>query len=118
LQDSPFEIPHLIEKLNEGYDAVCGWRYHRKDAFGKAAVSKVGNYIFRVLTKIPLHDISCTLRVYRRYCIKELDLNKNGRHRFIPFMMAEKDLKVAEIKVSHRPREYGRSKYSVSGKAF
>ena len=118
LQDFPFEIPRLIEKLNEGYDVVCGWRYHRKDKFVKVVNSKIGNYIFRVLTRIPLHDISCTLRVYRNYCIKALDLNKNGHHRFIPFMMVLKNFKVAEIKVFHRPREYGRSKYSVSSKAF
>jgi len=118
LQDSPFEIPYLIKKLNEGYDMVCGWRYPRKDKFVKAVNSKIGNYIFRVLTRIPLHDISCTLRAYRNYCIKALDLNKDGHHRFIPFMAVLKNFKVAEIKVSHRPRKYGRSKYSISTKAF
>ena len=114
LQNDPEDIPKLLEKLNEGYDAVCGWRRKRFDSPWKKYVSKFANITQRAIFKSNLHDISCTLRVYKNECVKDIDLSKAGMHRFIPYLLLEKGRKLSEVESHHHPRSYGKSKHGPS----
>lgn len=111
LQNDPSDIPALLEKLRENYDAVCGWRRRRHDSLWKKAASKIANLIQGAVFKSNLHDISCTLRAYKREAVKGLDLDWKGAHRFIPYLLIRNQKKIAEVEVNHRPRRYGKSKY-------
>src|SRR3989344_1781928 len=110
LQDNPKEIPRFIEKLEEGYDLVSGWKKIRHDPLSKVIPSRVLNYITRKLTGIPLHDINCGFKAYRKDVV--VNLNLYGElYRFIPIIAAKGGFKVAEIPVEHRARQYGKSKF-------
>lgn len=112
LQNDPRDIPALLKKLDEDYEVVCGWRKKRFDSVWKKSVSRFANVIQNAVFRSHLHDISCTLRAYRRECVKDLDLARPGLHRFIPYLLMEKQHnKMAEIEVSHHPRAYGKSKH-------
>lgn len=111
LQNDPKDIPMLLDKLNEGNDVVCGWRRKRHDSLWKKASSKFANIIQGVILKSHLHDISCTLRVYRKKSLEGVDLSWNGAHRFIPYILLRHGSKISEIEVHHHPRKYGKSKY-------
>ena len=110
LQDDPNEIPKLINKINEGYDLVSGWKFKRHDSLTKVIPSKIFNFIISRLTRVRIHDFNCCLKAYRREVVKGLDIN-GGLYRFIPALVFYKGFKIAEIKVNHRPRIYGKSKY-------
>ena len=112
LQNDPADIPRLLAKMDQGYDCVCGWRQSREDRLLKAFLSKLGNVLQRVLTGLKIHDISCTLRAYRRECLKDIKLEWEGQHRFIPLTLSRKGYKVGEIVSHHRKRRFGVSKYS------
>lgn len=111
LQNDPRDIPLLLDKVNEGFDVVCGWRRKRHDSVWKKAASRMANIIQGAVFKSNLHDISCTLRAYRRDALKGLDLGWNGAHRFLPYLILRNNRKVAEVEVNHHPRKYGKSKY-------
>ncbi|MEW6062911.1 MAG: glycosyltransferase family 2 protein [Nanoarchaeota archaeon] len=114
LQNDPNEIPMLIKKLNEGYYLVNGWRYKRRDPlFTKKIPSKFSNWLVRKLTKVNLHDQGCTLRIMRKEAVKNLRLY-GEMHRFIPAIVAMNGFKVAEIKVKHRERRFGKTKYKFN----
>lgn len=112
LQNHPLDIPALLEKLNEGYDVVCGWRRKRKDKIGKKLFSFLANVLRRGLTGEKIHDSGCSLRVYKRYVFEGIDLY-GEMHRFIPAIFSLKGYKIAEVSVNHRERKYGQSKYGV-----
>lgn len=113
LQNDPADIPKMITRLKEGgFDCVCGWRKARQDTFLKAILSKTGNRVQRIFTKTSIHDISCTLRVYKSECLSAIPLNWEGQHRFIPLCLSLQGYKVGEIVSHHRLRQYGNSKYS------
>lgn len=112
LQNDPADIPKLLAKLNEGYDVVCGWRKQRQDQFLKTLLSKLGNVLQQALTRLSVHDVSCTLRAYQRSCVARIPLNWEGQHRFIPLCLALQGLRVGEVVVNHRERKFGSSKYS------
>lgn len=112
LQNDPADIPQLLEKLEEGYDCVCGWRKDRQDTLLKAALSKLGNILQRLFTRLTIHDVSCTLRAYRLDCVPHIPLNWEGQHRFIPLCLALQGYRVGEIKSNHRARRFGTTKYS------
>lgn len=112
LQNDPADIPGLLEKMREGYDCVCGWRKEREDTPLKAGLSKLGNISQRMLTRLKIHDVSCTLRVYRRECLKNLRLEREGQHRFIPLMLFLEGHKIGEIVSRHRRRQFGKTKYN------
>jgi len=112
LQNDPADIPLLIQKLQQGYDVVCGWRKARQDKPVKSFLSKLANRLQRMLTGLPVHDISCTLRAYRRKCLEELSLSRPGEHRFIPLILSSRGYRISEIEVHHRSRRYGQSKYN------
>lgn len=112
LQNDPQDIPQMIEQLErDDLDVVCGWRYNRRDPFFKRFVSKGANRLRRALTDETVHDSGCTLRIYKRACIKDLDLY-GELHRYIPAMLKWKGYKVGEIKTNHRERKLGTTKYN------
>ncbi len=111
MQNDPKDIPTLLKKLNEGYDVVCGWRRKRIDSLWKKGVSKFANIVQRTAFRSNLHDISCTLRAYKNECVKDIDLTTPGMHRFIPYLLLERDRRIGEVMVNHHPRIYGKSKH-------
>jgi glycosyltransferase involved in cell wall biosynthesis len=112
LQNDPADIPKMLEKMKEGFDCVCGWRKARQDTQLKAVLSKSGNVLQRLFTGMKIHDVSCTLRIYKRVCINKIALNWEGQHRFIPLSLSLQGFKVGEIVSNHRLRKFGKTKYS------
>lgn len=110
LQDDPAEIKNLIDKLEEGFDLVSGWKKNRKDPISKRLPSKLFNFITRLFTSVKIHDFNCGLKIYRKSVIKTLDIY-GGRHRYIPALAGQKKFIVSEIIVNHRAREFGSTKY-------
>lgn len=109
LQDNPKEIPRFIEEL-EKYDMVSGWKFERHDPLSKKIPSKFFNWLTTLLTGIKIHDFNCGYKAYRQYVVK--DLNIYGElHRYIPALAYWKGYTVGEIKVEHRARIHGKSKY-------
>ena len=113
LQNDPSDIPKLLEKLDESYDLVCGWRKERQDKFLTRRVpSIVANWIIAQVTGVPIHDNGCSLKAYRASVIKQVPLY-GEMHRFIPAMSTVVGARIAEIVVSHHPRRFGKSKYGL-----
>lgn len=110
LQDEPAEIPHLIAKLNEGFDLVSGWKKDRQDPWHKKAFSKVFNRIVSRVSHIELHDFNCGLKAYRREVFDHVHLY-GEMHRFIPVLAANHGFRIAELPVTHHARQFGQSKY-------
>ena len=114
LQNDPTDIPRLLEKLNEGYDIVSGWRRDRHDALlTKGLPSRLSNKLASWLTGVSLHDYGCTLKAYRREVIEGIHLY-GELHRYIPAVASSMGVRVAEIEVNHRARAFGKSKYGVT----
>ena len=110
LQDDPAEIPKFVEKIQEGWDLVSGWKKKRQDPLSKRIPSRLFNFVTRLLSGIKIHDFNCGLKAYRRKVINAVDIY-GGLHRYIPAMAGQKGFSVTEIEVHHRPREFGRTKY-------
>jgi glycosyltransferase involved in cell wall biosynthesis len=110
LQDDPEEIPALLNKLDEGFDVVSGWKRVRNDPWHKVIPSRVFNAMVNALTGIGLNDINCGLKAYRREVLQEIQLYGEF-HRFTPVLAAARGFRVGEIPVNHRPRPFGHSKY-------
>jgi len=113
LQNDPKDIPLLINKINEGYDIVSGWRYDRKDNFSKIFFSFFANKLRKTLTGEKIHDSGCSLKIYKKECLKNLKLY-GEMHRYITAILSWKGYKIGEIKVSHNHRNAGKTKYSSS----
>lgn len=113
LQDDPKEIPHLLDKLNEGFDLVSGWKKIRHDPFIKTQTSKIYNHFTSLFSGIRLHDFNCGLKAYRSQVVKTMSIY-GELHRYLPVIAFRNGYKVTEIPVSHRARRYGRSKYGVA----
>jgi glycosyltransferase involved in cell wall biosynthesis len=114
LQDDPQEIPRYIEKLNEGYDLVTGWKFPRLDPLSKTFPSRIFNGMVSKFTGVHLHDINCGFKAYRREVIEDPHLKLYGDfHRFIPVIATSRGFRVAEIKVKHHPRQFGVSKFGA-----
>ena len=113
LQNDPADMPKLLEKLDAGYDVVCGWRKERQDTFLTRRVpSIVANWIIGKVTGVPIHDNGCSLKAYRASVIKQVPLY-GEMHRFIPAMSTIAGARIAEIVVTHHPRRFGKSKYGL-----
>jgi glycosyltransferase involved in cell wall biosynthesis len=113
-QNDPSDIPRLIDKINEGYDVVSGWRKNRKDAkISRVFPSVVANFLISKIGGIKLHDYGCSLKAYKENVIKDVKLY-GEMHRFIPVFSSWQGAKVAEIIVNHRPRSGGSSHYGIS----
>lgn len=111
MQNDPNDIPNLLSKLKEGYDVISGWRYSRKDPISKVFFSNISNLLRSLVTKETIHDSGCSLKAYKRECFEDLELY-GEMHRFIPTLLRWKGFKIGEVKVSHLPRKYGKSKYN------
>ena len=110
LQDDPAEIPQLIEKVQEGWDVVSGWKKDRKDPVSKRIASKLFNFVTRMMTGIKIHDFNCGLKAYRKKVVKAVDVY-GGMHRYIPALAGKKGFSITEIEVNHRSRKFGETKY-------
>jgi len=114
LQNDPADIPMLLAKINEGADLVTGWRYNRQDPFfSRKLPSKIANRIISFATGVHLHDYGCTLKAFKHEVIKTIKLY-GEMHRFIPAIASAMGVTIAEVKVNHRARRFGTSKYGIS----
>ncbi|NPA53009.1 MAG: glycosyltransferase family 2 protein [Aquificae bacterium] len=114
LQNDPEDIPKLLQKLEEGYDIVSGWRKDRKDPFiSRTLPSKIANWLISKVTGVHLHDYGCSLKAYRADVAKQLDFY-GEMHRFLPALAKPLGAKVTEVPVKHHPRKFGKSKYGIS----
>ncbi|MBO4317770.1 MAG: glycosyltransferase family 2 protein [Mailhella sp.] len=112
LQNDPADIPAMIELYEQGFDMVIGWRYDRQDASSRKFASKIGNAFRNFLTHETVHDTGCSLKIMRASMARQLPMFK-GMHRFLTTLMKMNGAKVAEIKVNHRARHSGESKYGT-----
>lgn len=114
LQNDPSDIPHLLDKLDEGYDVVSGWRQDRQDrTLSRRLPSLIANRLASRISGVHLHDYGCTLKAYRRSVIENVRLY-GEMHRFIPIYAAWQGGRVAELPVRHHARRHGKSKYGLS----
>ena len=113
LQDDPKEIPRFLEKINEGYDLVSGWKKKRKDPITKRWPSKFFNLITSMVFHLRLHDYNCGYKAYRKETAKSLNIY-GELYRYIPAIVWSKGFSVTEIVVTHHKRRFGRSKYGAS----
>ncbi|NJR66990.1 MAG: glycosyltransferase family 2 protein [Leptolyngbyaceae cyanobacterium CRU_2_3] len=113
LQNDPADIPRLLEKLDEGYDLVSGWRKQRHDAaLTRLLPSKIANWLIAKVTGVAIHDYGCSLKAYRAELV--MDMNLYGElHRFLPALAFIEGARIAEIPVRHHARQFGRSKYGL-----
>jgi glycosyltransferase involved in cell wall biosynthesis len=113
LQNDPADIPLLIEKIDQGFDIVSGWRIKRKDNFiTRRLPSIIANSLISRVTGVKLHDYGCSLKAYREEVVKNIRLY-GELHRFIPAIASWMGIQVAEVPVNHFPRKHGRSKYGL-----
>ena len=113
-QNDPQDIPALLEKLDDGFDLVSGWRHPRRDPlWSRRLPSHLANGLISWMTRVKLHDYGCTLKALRADLAKGLRLY-GEMHRFIPAIAFERGARIAEIKVHHRPRLLGKSKYGIA----
>lgn len=115
LQNDPDDIPRLLEKMKEGYDVVCGWRYKRYDPLLKKISSKIANIFRRIFWNERIHDVGCTLRVYLKKTLKDIYLYGRMDPSFLTLILLKKGFKIGELKIKHNRRDFGRSKYGVFG---
>jgi len=114
LQNDPVDIKRLLEKLDEGFDVVSGWRRNRQDTMITRKIpSMIANKLISWIGGVPLHDYGCSLKAYRRESLQDVRLY-GEMHRFIPIYASWAGAKVAEIPVEHHARTMGKSKYGLS----
>src|SRR5919202_592973 len=114
LQNDPADIRRLLDKLDEGYDVVSGWRKDRQDkVLTRKLPSMIANWVISFIGGVKLHDYGCSLKAYRREFLKEVKLY-GEMHRFIPIYASWVGARVTEIPVRHHKRTMGRSKYGLS----
>jgi len=113
MQNDPADIPMLLEKLDEGYDLVSGWRKNRQDNYlTRTLPSNLANMLISRVTGVPLHDYGCTLKAYRRDALEGFRLY-GEMHRFIPVFAHSLGARIAEVQVNHQPRKFGKTKYGL-----
>jgi glycosyltransferase involved in cell wall biosynthesis len=114
LQNDPADIVRLLERLDEGYDVVSGWRQNRQDKLVTRKIpSMIANKLISWIGGVPLHDYGCSLKAYRREALQDVRLY-GEMHRFIPIYASWVGARVSEIPVTHHPRTMGKSKYGLS----
>ncbi len=114
LQNDPADIPAMVERLEQGFDIVCGWRKDRKDPFvSRRLPSILANRLISMATGVALHDYGCSLKVFRAEVVKPLKLY-GEMHRFLPAIASEMGVRIDEVVVNHRARVHGRSNYGIS----
>ena len=114
LQNDPGDIGMMLEKIEEGYDLVHGWRKDRKDAWlSRRLPSRMANWLISRVARFPIHDLGCTLKVIRREIAKDLELY-GEMHRFIPILAFWRGARCVEVVTRHHPRRFGQTKYGIS----
>ena len=114
LQNDPADIGLFMEKIDEGYDIVVGWRHNRQDKLiSRKIPSRIANWLIGKVTGVPIKDNGCSLKAFRASLIKNIQLYSE-MHRFIPAMASVAGPRIAEIKVRHHARQFGQSKYGLS----
>jgi glycosyltransferase involved in cell wall biosynthesis len=114
LQNDPADIGHFLAKIEEGYDIVVGWRFNRQDKLiSRKIPSRIANRLIARVTGVPIQDNGCSLKAFRASLIKKIPLYSE-MHRFIPAMASIAGPRIAEIKVRHHARRFGKSKYGLS----
>lgn len=113
LQDNPFEVPQMLQKIDDGYDLVSGWKKVRHDPWHKTLPSRWFNLVVSIVAGLRLHDYNCGLKAYRSQVVKHIPLYGDF-HRFIPVMAKWRGFRCTEMVVEHRARKHGKSKYGVS----
>lgn len=114
LQNDPHDIPHLLEKIG-AFDVVCGWRHKRNDPWIKIISSKIANFVRNKLSKEEIVDTGCSLKAFRKECLQNMKLF-NGMHRFLPTLAKMEGFTVTQVKVNHRPRRFGTTKYNIKNR--
>ena len=113
LQNDPADIPMLLAKLREGYDLVSGWRHQRQDAaLQRKLPSRIANRLIGRVTGVKLHDYGCSLKAYRREVLSDMRLY-GELHRFLPALAFIEGARITGVKVNHRARQFGTSKYGI-----
>jgi glycosyltransferase involved in cell wall biosynthesis len=112
LQDDPAEIPSLLETLDQGYDLVSGWKQKRHDPISKTIPSRIANSVTAMMTGIPIHDMNCGLKAYRKEVVKEV-IVYGELHRYIPALAHWAGFRVGEKVVQHHPRKFGHTKFGI-----
>ncbi len=114
MQNDPLDIPLLLNRIDEGFDVVSGWRKDRKDTFvNRKLPSILANTIISKMTGVHLHDYGCTLKAYRREVLDDVNLY-GEMHRFVPALAHQVGARVTEMPVRHHERLHGKSKYGIS----
>lgn len=114
LQNDPHDIPLMLEKIQQGYDVVSGWRVNRQDTFlTRTLPSRIANWMISTVTGVHLHDYGCTLKAYRREVLTSFRLY-GEMHRFIPAYASSVGAKLIEVPVHHHARKYGKTKYGLT----
>lgn len=112
LQDDPDELPRMLQRINDGFDLVSGWKQNRQDPAAKTMPSRLFNWTVRTVTGVPLHDFNCGFKAYRREVTDTIRLY-GELHRFTPVLASAEGFRVTEIPVVHHPRQWGKSKYGL-----
>jgi glycosyltransferase involved in cell wall biosynthesis len=113
MQNDPADIPLLLEKIDDGYDVVSGWRINRQDTFfTRTFPSRIANGLISWVTGVRLHDYGCTLKAYRREVLTGFRLY-GEMHRFIPAYAGYVGAKITEVPVTHHPRRFGKTNYGL-----
>ncbi len=113
LQNDPSDIPMLLEKIDEGFDLVHGWRKNRQDKWlSRKLPSRIANWIISKTTRFPIHDLGCTLKAIRREVAQELELY-GEMHRFIPILAHQRGARCVEVVTKHHARRFGKTKYGI-----
>lgn len=114
LQNDPTDIPMLVDKINQGYDVVSGWRVNRQDTYvTRTLPSRIANWLISTVTGVYLHDYGCTLKAYRREVLTGFRLY-GEMHRFIPAYAHSVGAKMVEVPVQHHLRRFGKTKYGIN----
>jgi glycosyltransferase involved in cell wall biosynthesis len=114
LQNDPADIPMMLDKIDQGYDVVSGWRVNRQDTFiTRTLPSRAANWLISTVTGVHLHDYGCTLKAYRREVLTGFRLY-GEMHRFIPAYAHSVGARMVEVPVNHHPRKFGRTKYNLT----
>jgi glycosyltransferase involved in cell wall biosynthesis len=112
LQNDPTDIPRLLDKLDEGYDVVSGWRVQRQDPLHRRLPPVLANRMISIISGVHLHDYGCSLKAYRREVLADVRLY-GEMHRFVPIYARWQGARVAEMPVTHHPRTRGTSNYGM-----
>jgi len=114
LQNDPHDIPLLLKKIGK-FDVVCGWRYKRNDPWIRIVSSKIANFVRNKMSREEIIDTGCSLKAFRRECVENMKLFK-GMHRFFPTLAKMEGFTVTQVKVNHRPRRFGTTKYNITNR--